>query len=352
MVEYSCEYIDNAISFNRTDFDSMESRVTFCSFMNINNGLGRMPFIEGYKGEPIDWNKLLDERDKLREEFAKGNFPENCKGCPRIEKKPPQTHRKITMLSIAAWQICNSHCIYCEAEYFGKYREYLDDYEKFYKKFVEQYNVYEVVKGMIKQEIIDKNALIDITGGEPTLYPRFNDMLDALIEYGCNNIRVLTNTIIYSPIIEKALRKDAVTLTISLDAGTKKVHEKVKGVCSYDLIWENIRKYSSVLPKNSNHQIDLKYIIVEGLNDTKKEVETWIKLSKKNGATCVSVNATNQLLEKVNIDKKTSDKIMNLADFAYKKAKKIGIPIYFHANLLDVYDKFNRKPPVRMETNY
>lgn len=349
MTQYRCEYIDNAISFNRTDCNSMDSRITFCNFVNIHNGLGRAPFVKEYEGDKINWDELIEKREEIKRDFANGKFLKECEGCSRIEESSPLTHKKIKMLSIASWQICNSHCIYCEAEYFNRYTDYLDNYSEFYKKFVEQFNVYEIVQDMIKKEILDKNALIDITGGEPTLYPRFNELLALLVEYGCKNIRVLTNAIIYSPAIEKALKADAVTLIISLDAGTKKVHEKAKGVCSYDLVWENIRKYSESLPKNSNHQIDLKYILIEGLNDSKKEIQTWLDLCKKNGATCVSVNVRDQLLQKVNIDQKTVNKMTSLAEFAYKKAKKNNLKIYFHANLLDLYDKYNKIPPVRME---
>ncbi len=347
MVKYSCQYIDDAISFNRTDHGSTLSRITFCNFMNINNGLGRAPFIENYDGSPIDWDELIQKRELIRENFANGIFLKECEGCPRIQKTPPKKHKKITSLSIASWQICNSRCIYCEAEYLKVYKNYINDYHKYYKKFVEQYDVYKIVKDLTEKEILSKNALIDITGGEPTLYPKFNDLLSLLIDYECKNIRVLTNAIVYSPVIERAIKENAVTLIISIDAGSKKVHEKVKGVCSYDLVWENIRRYSKAIQTNNNHDIDLKYILIEGINDSKKEIETWLKLSKKNGATCVSINVRDQLLQKVNIDKKTAKKMINLSEFAYKKAKKLKIKFYLHSNLLDLYSKFEKEPPIR-----
>ena len=328
MTEYRCHYIDNSIAFNRTDMESMFSRITFCNCMNSANGLGRSPFVENYDGRDLDWAELLDKRDKIREDFAKGIFPKQCEGCYQIEKKAPEKHRKIYDLAIAAWQICNSNCVYCEAEYLRNYKNYLNDYTTFHKKFVEQYDLLKIIKELISKEILAKEARIDITGGEPTMYPRFNEILANLTEYGCKNIRILTNAISYSPSIEKALINDAATMIISIDAGSKEMHKKVKGVSSYDIVWENITKYAKLLPKDSKHDIDLKYILIPSLNDIKKEVEKWIKLSKQAGATCVSVDVDFRVLAKVNVDKKIQKNLINLFEFAVNKAKKYKIRIY------------------------
>ena len=346
MTQYRCHYIDNSVAFNRTDMGSMYSRITFCNCMNSANGLGRCPFVENYDGSDLNWDELLDKRDKIRQDFAKGIFPKQCEGCYQIEEKAPETHRKIYDLAIAAWQICNSNCVYCEAEYLKNYKNYLDDYKTFHKKFVEQYNFLKVIKDLTEKEILAKEARIDITGGEPTMYPRFNELLAVLTDYGCKNMRILTNAISYSPSIEKALVADAATMIISIDAGSKEMHRKVKGVASYDMVWENIKKYAKLLPPNSKHDMDLKYILIPGLNDIKKEVETWIKLSKLAGATCVSVDVDFRVLAKVNVDKKIQKKLVDLFEFAIKKAKKYNIRIYSHPNLRDIYIKFGKNVPV------
>ena len=212
-MKYFCEYIHNAISFNRTDWDSLLSRITFCNFVNTSNGLGRAPLLEDYDGSELDWADLFEKRKKIQDDFENGIFPKQCEGCYRITQLE-NPNRKLTMLSIAAWQICNSRCIYCEAEYLKDYEKYYDTYENFSKKFIQQYDVLEVVKYMIKHNMIEKNALIDITGGEPTLYPKFNEMLALLLEYGCKNIRVLSNTIVHSPVIERGLKMNAITMKL------------------------------------------------------------------------------------------------------------------------------------------
>ena len=244
---YSCESIDNQIALNRTNPNCFTSHITFCNMMNASNGLGCFPLFKNYNGEPIDWTKAMEQREIIKEEFAKGNFPRECEGCFRIQEKAPQTHRKITILQIAAWNACNSKCIYCESDYFTDYKKYLTDYNLFHKKFVEQYDVVETVKNMIKNEVLSKNAKIDITGGEPTIYPKFNELLGCLLDYGCRNINILSNAIVYSPLIEYGIGLNAINLIVSIDAGSRKVHKKVKGVSSYDLVWENISNYQKIM---------------------------------------------------------------------------------------------------------
>ena len=72
MVKYSCQYIDNALAFNRTDKGSDFSRVTFCNCMNSSNGLGRSPYKENYDFlgwyncyDDLSWIGLYDGRSKL-----------------------------------------------------------------------------------------------------------------------------------------------------------------------------------------------------------------------------------------------------------------------------------------------
>ena len=345
MSEYRCHYIDEALSFNRTNPDSMFSHITFCNYLNPNNAMGRYAFLKDYDGHPINWDDFIAKRDEIRCNFAQGNFPEECKGCPEIVKEAPKTHKKIYDLSIAAWQICNSNCIFCEATYLRDYKKDLDNFDILYKKYVEPYDVYAMVKELTEKEILAKEARIDITGGEPTLYPKFNQLVALLIEYGCKNMRIYTNAIMYSPAIEKALKEDAATMVISLDAGSREMHKKVKGVASYDLVWENIKKYTSVMPQNHKKEMNLKYILIPNVNDNKKELEIWIKLSKQANADCVSVDLDYRYLAKQIDDKKVWKKLVSLYEFAYKKAAKYKIRMYAHPYLRDVYAKLGLQLP-------
>lgn len=359
MTEYSCEFIDNSLALNRTNPNSYTSNISFCNSVNPSNGLGRFALFYDYDGEKdIDWKEALEKRACIQEEFAKGNFPKPCQGCYRIQKKTHLTHKKITILQIAAWNICNSRCIYCESDYFKDYEKYINDYNSFNRKFISHYDVYKSVKNMIDNEVLSKSARIDISGGEPTLYPRFGELLACLAEYGCTNINILTNAIIYSPVIEQAIKLNSTSLVISVDAGSREIHKKVKGVSSYDLVWENIEKYQKVMTEVNNknnemrHWIELKYILIENLNDSKKEIDKWLHLAKKANVKVLSMNVRDQFDQDINYDKKFLKKFIFLSKYAASKAKKMGFEMYFHSNLTDCYQKANETIPTCFDVMY
>ena len=96
-------------------------------------------------------------------------------------------------------------------------------------------------------------------------YPKFKD------------IRVYSNSIIYSDLIHKYLDQKKIILTTSTDAGTQYTYEKVRGVKKGFLnIFENLKKYNT--KKNGN--IIIKYILTSD-NYSKNELDSFIKLIKK-----------------------------------------------------------------------
>lgn len=75
---------------------------------------------------------------------------------------------------------------------------------------------------MIDKNLISDSATIDIAGGEPTLYYKFNEALEMLLSINIKNIVIHTNGILYNKIIEKGIKNGKINLIVSIDAGTKK----------------------------------------------------------------------------------------------------------------------------------
>ena len=126
---------------------------------------------------------------------------------------------------------------------------------------------------------------------------------------------------------------------ISIDAGTKKCHEKVKGVKSFDKVWHNFKKYSKIKKKDYSKRLCTKYVIVPGVNDTKKELEEFIKQSQKNGATQVALNVYNQLLNDMNYEENLLNQLVELSDFWIQKAKDKKLSYMLFPNIEYVYKK-------------
>ncbi len=69
----SCIHLEHGITF-------FSNSVQICCISSHPGG-GRIMQVENYKGEPIDWDKFFENRNKLREGARNGNIPEKCEGC-------------------------------------------------------------------------------------------------------------------------------------------------------------------------------------------------------------------------------------------------------------------------------
>lgn len=337
MNELSCDSINNGICFNNCKTTS----ITYCTLTNNANGLGWPNVIENYDGSPIDWGKFFESREREQKLIAEGNPRKECAGCNQIFLGPKVSHRKIRYILLSTWQVCNSDCLYC----LGHAPVVSPDdpnYAEHYDRWIEPYDIFAIVKDMVEKDILDKDAIIDFAGGEPTLYPRFNELLKFFVDNGYKNIIIHTNAIQYAPAIEYGIKNDAVSLLISIDAGTKGMHEKVKRVKSYDAVWKIFKKYSSARGKDFSCNLGTKYVVMPGVNDSKREIEIWLKESKKHGATKVVLNVYNQLLNELNYKEDILKKLIDLSEFAIEKAKKLNIPLQLYPNYSAVYVAANR----------
>lgn len=332
-----CENLNTSICFNA---DSIG--ITYCTLTNATNGLGWPKLSnEVFDGKTINWDKFFEEREKEIQNIKNNTPRKECENCQQIKELEYTDNRKISYILLSPWQICNSNCIYCLG-----HEDILDkkspNYDYEYKKLVEPYDVIAILKDMIEKDILDKNAEIDFAGGEPTLYPRFDELIDFLLENNFNNIIIHTNNIQYSKSIEKGIKKNAINLMISIDAGTKKCHEQVKRVKSFDKVWHNFKKYTKAKPKDYSGKLCAKYVMVPNVNDSEKEIKEFIKQAKKNGLTHVALNVYNQLLNNMNYEENLLMHLYNLAEFFKSEAQKANLKYISFPNIEYVYTKLSK----------
>ena len=179
------------------------------------------------------------------------------------------------------------------------------------------------------------------------MYFHFEDMLNILVNIEVKHILVHTNAIKFSKAIAKGIENGKVSLCISVDAGSKKIHEKVKQVKSYDKVWKNIKKYASLKKPSTDNNIDLKYILVHGLNDTEEEIDLWMKKSLPY-ANMLILNADNNLfIRPINPEKRAMiiKKFYKLSEYFITQAKKYHINYRIEYNLQTVYLELNKELP-------
>ncbi len=261
---YSCKWLEHGIIFDHCNV------IRVCCSQS-HEGKGRYELVTKYQGEPIDWENVFAQKRLQREVQKKGATFESCKGCIELEKRHWDSKDYIDTLLFTHWIHCNCACTYCPA--------IRDDVLIENNK---HYNVVPAVKDMIEKKILKKSAFVSIAGGEATIYPEFEELLELLIDYGIKNIQVHTSGIKYSSAIEKGLRKGVVKVIVSLDSACAETHSKIKLKDCFDEVVQNLKKYSTAQRQNKE-LVSTKYIILPGVNDNKKEMYSWIMLNKELG---------------------------------------------------------------------
>ena len=266
-------------------------------------------FYPKYNGENVDWDYVYQKRNNLVNQinsfFSKDSYPKCCEGCCEKdsnlkEKKVAKFENTIDKMYFHNHMSCNAKCTYCTYAYI----------ERGYK-----YKVLPLVQSLIEKEILSRNALVYMSGGEITISPEFEELLSTLLNYLYSKIEILTSGIRYCNSIEQAFVQDKCKLVISLDSACRETYMKIKQVDCFDKIIENIENYIRV-SENAKTNITMKYIIVDGVNDNSVEISNFVRLVKRLGIKDIRL------------------------DFDYEKykfTKDIKVPEYY----FDLYKIFN-----------
>lgn len=327
----SCEALNSRISF-------FGRKIAFCS--NGNPAQNRAyPIIydninpDNFEKE-FDINKLIKSIKENRKNLEKGIIPKSCEGCNNLDNY--HWHNDISKLKnyieyfqFSDWGLCNSKCIYCESWTNTKKLPSGEYTTKDGTK--DTYLILPIIKQLIKKKVITKETTIDFAGGEPTLYCQFEEALSYFINFGIKKIYVFSNVIKYSPIIAEGIKNGIITLTVSVDAGSKEIHKKVKGVESYDFVYENLAKYASF--EKFKGQVISKYVIVPDVNDSIDEISLWIDKSKQIGISKLILNLDNRTFEKEITDKELPVKMKKLTDFFIQKTSQLNIEYGLYSNI-------------------
>lgn len=304
MAKYtSCKWIEHGIVFDQCNM------VRICCIYN--SDYGDRPKIWGnYTGE-TNWKDLFRIKREHRNRFKNGNILPECKDCFYLREKDWDDDDYIDRMILTPWYECNSKCIYCTPT---------DDPDLLNTR---KYDVTKVISSMMENNVLAKNASIDFAGGEPTIYEDFEALLSLFIDYGIKDILIHSSAVKFSPSIEKGIEKDIIRLVVSIDAGTKEMHRKIKGVDSYDRVWANLTKYVQAQKENKT-KVKAKYIIVPGVNDSEYEIDLWLNKCLSVGITSVALNL-DQNWFRDNINKSDLMTQYNLMSYTAKKAEELNL---------------------------
>lgn len=271
--QYSCEYISTGIHF-------MPGYISACSA----NGFGP---ILAKSTKKLDWNDFQNNRLKIIEQFKNGIIPNCCNNCyalKEVEKTEEfNPKEQITTMFISHWYHCNSSCTYCVHSAATKGRKYL------FPKNSKYYDVLPALKKLFEMNMISKDLIVYITGGEPTMLKEFSGIIDLLLENINSKIHIFTSAIKQHSAIEKALKMERAYLLVSIDSGNRALYKKIKRVDKFDQVVTNLKYYLSLSPHAADN-ILLKYILIKDVNDNIYDLTQWLYLVKQIGVKLVTLD--------------------------------------------------------------
>jgi molybdenum cofactor biosynthesis enzyme MoaA len=192
-----------------------------------------------------------------------------------------------------------------------------------YNKF-KNYNFLPILKDMIKRDILRNNGHVSFGGGEVTLLKEFDKLLHMFIDAGFPLTRIHSSCIKYSKAIERGLKEGKVDLIVSVDAGSKEMHRKIKQVRSYDRVWKNLKRYAS--HQKDPYAVKAKYILIPGINDKREEIDLWLQKAKENGVNCVFHEIESKWFYGLrDRNEEIPQDILSFFDYAREKAEALGL---------------------------
>lgn len=257
--------------------------------MSCCSGIIGPVYLDNYKGEKINWEAFKAVKRDAFSLMNKENISKlSCNGCfflrPKIEQDVISD--KFNMLNLSHWTQCNCGCIYCAR---------MDDSRGEITKKPQRstsYDMLPVLKELYKNELLDReNLTVVFQGGDISVLKEFEPLVKECLKNGVKNFEILTNNIIYQPLIKKLIDKDKAVLYTSLDAGCRETYHKLKRVDKFEECVKNLRKYSKSKP---NPPIVVKYILVHNFNDNKEEITRFMELMSDIGITAVEFQIDNK----------------------------------------------------------
>ena len=235
----SCDWLEGGLSFNRRSLNAC---------LIVHHGRG-CPELMKFNGGEIPVGQVLAARNEMIRQNQNGGHAA-CKGCPHlVTKRWPKPKFAFETIGIANFTRCNLRCNYCYLQT-AKDRSILDGGDK-------PYHVKPVLEQLIREGLLAPKAIIDWGGGEPTIYPEFDSILELTTRRGASN-HVHTNGTRFPTPLKRGLSTRKIRIMCSIDAGSRETYNLIKDEDLYDRVWKNLAEY-----KRAGCRLFVKYIVKE-----------------------------------------------------------------------------------------
>ena len=178
---------------------------------------------------------------------------------------------------LSHWKCCFLSCSYCV-------EKKTDDLNT-----VKHFDIMPIIEQLVDNGLITKHTQIIFGCGDATLHPEFDKLMYYLINIGMKDVVINTSAMRHCHSIAEAMMKNITKLVVSLDAGCPYIYERVKGINKYDIAVANIKRYLE-FENTSSTQVVINYVLLNGINDNKKEILDWFMFSRNLGVKKLSID--------------------------------------------------------------
>lgn len=209
-------------------------------------------------------------------------------------------HRCAQITPAVLW--CHQNCIFCwrPADYMGIAKldeDFIDDPKEIIeglfkerKKLLSGFGGNNKVNKKLLEEAMIPNHVAISLSGEPTLYPKLDEMIKYLKELKMRTIFLVTNGLEPS-MIKKLQDNDALPtqLYLSIEASNYKQHLKINRPKVKES-WELLNKTIDLFPKLNCRRV-VRFTLIKGLNDSIEDLKNFIKIFEKTNTDFLEIKA-------------------------------------------------------------
>jgi organic radical activating enzyme len=239
----SCRFIERGLVFQ-------PSRVI--SPCCANPAAAGSPVLATYNGSEFSLDAAIEARSGIIARHKAGTVEPACRGCPRLEEADwagAMSPYPVDEITIMPFSSCNIRCNYCYTQVKGPWTSSLSTAPR----------ALPIIQSLIDRKLLDPHATVRFSGGEPTLSPEFEPLLDLLTKYGARCV-VYTNATKRSDAIVEALRRDNVELILGIDAASVEVYKAIKKMNYFDKVWKVVTEYCAAVQTGAVNKVWAKFI--------------------------------------------------------------------------------------------
>ncbi len=260
----SCRFLERGLVFQPTRV------ISPCCINPVRPG---HPILATFNSAQASLDAALEARARIIDRHKAGTIEPACRDCPRLEQADwaaSMSRYAVDEITLSPFTSCNIRCNYCYTVGEGAVMSPLSAAPR----------ALPIIQELIDRNLLDPNATVRFSGGEPTLSPEFEPLLELLTAYGARCI-VFTNATKRSEVIIRALRRDKVELVLGIDAASVAVYKAIKKMNYFDKVWKVVADYCAAERPGAVNKVWAKFVFCV---ENYQEAEEFVRRADAAGA--------------------------------------------------------------------